>query len=110
MTASLGRAVKRKGRMPACSRVEVIPETHLSPLNPLGVKGTGEGATGSAVAAVANAVADAMMPLRLRLTEVPVTPSLLHGLMDEAAHRPQKGEPCLRSATDGWGARSAQDG
>ena len=44
-----------------------------SPLNPLGVKGAGEGGTLSAPAAIANAVADALRPLRVVVTEMPLT-------------------------------------
>jgi CO/xanthine dehydrogenase Mo-binding subunit len=44
-----------------------------SPLNPLGVKGAGEGGTVPAPAAIANAVADALRPLRVDVTEMPLT-------------------------------------
>src|SRR6266850_3102536 len=44
-----------------------------SPLNPLGVKGAGEGGTLPAPAAIANAVADALRPLGVELTEMPLT-------------------------------------
>jgi carbon-monoxide dehydrogenase large subunit len=44
-----------------------------SPLNPLGVKGAGEGGTLPAPAAVANAVADALGPLAVQVTEMPLT-------------------------------------
>ena len=44
-----------------------------SPLNPLGVKGAGEGGTLPAAAAIANAVADALRPLAVQLTEMPLT-------------------------------------
>ena len=44
-----------------------------SPLNPLGVKGAGEGGTLPAPAAIANAVADALRPLRVVVTEMPLT-------------------------------------
>jgi aerobic carbon-monoxide dehydrogenase large subunit len=39
-----------------------------------GLKGTGEGGTLGATAAVPNAVADALRPLGVRLTEIPLTP------------------------------------
>ena len=48
------------------------PETP-SPLNPLGVKGAGEGGTLPAPAAIANAVADALRPLGVAVTEMPLT-------------------------------------
>jgi carbon-monoxide dehydrogenase large subunit len=44
-----------------------------SPLNPLGVKGAGEGGTLPAPAAIANAVADALRPLGVEVTETPLT-------------------------------------
>src|SRR5438128_2475074 len=44
-----------------------------SPLNPLGVKGAGEGGALPAPAAVANAIADALRPLGVELTELPPT-------------------------------------
>jgi len=44
-----------------------------SPLNPLGVKGAGEGGTLPAPAAIANAVADALRPLGVAVTEMPLT-------------------------------------
>jgi aerobic carbon-monoxide dehydrogenase large subunit len=54
--------------------IDVVHESHSSPLNPLGVKGTGEGGATSPPAAVLNAVADALRPLRLELTEIPLSP------------------------------------
>ncbi len=44
-----------------------------SPLNPLGVKGAGEGGTLPAPAAIANAVADALHPLAVEVREMPLT-------------------------------------
>jgi carbon-monoxide dehydrogenase large subunit len=46
-----------------------------SPLNPLGAKGAGEGGTIPAPAAIANAVEDALRPLRARINRAPVTPA-----------------------------------
>lgn len=46
-----------------------------SPLNPLGVKGAGEGGLIPVPAAIANAVEDALRPFAARITELPVTPS-----------------------------------
>lgn len=45
--------------------------------NPLGVKGVGEGGAVAAPAAVINAVEDALRPLPLRLTRIPLTPERL---------------------------------
>ncbi len=44
-----------------------------SPLNPLGVKGAGEGGTLPAPAAIANAVADALRHLDVSVTQMPLT-------------------------------------
>jgi carbon-monoxide dehydrogenase large subunit len=63
---------------------EVVHQNHPTPLNPLGVKGVGEGGTTSAPAALANAVADAMKPLRLQVDSVPLTPARVKRLIDEA--------------------------
>jgi carbon-monoxide dehydrogenase large subunit len=54
-------------------RLEVHHVVTPSPLNPLGVKGAGEGGTLPAPAAIANAIADALRPLGVELTEMPLT-------------------------------------
>jgi carbon-monoxide dehydrogenase large subunit len=54
-------------------RLEVHHVVTPSPLNPLGVKGAGEGGTLPAPAAIANAVADALRPLGVAVTEMPLT-------------------------------------
>ena len=46
-----------------------------SPLNPLGAKGVGEGGSIGAPAAIANAVADALLPLGIRHLDPPFTPA-----------------------------------
>jgi carbon-monoxide dehydrogenase large subunit len=51
-------------------RLDVRHVVTPSPLNPLGVKGAGEGGTLPAPAAIANAVADA---LGIHVTEMPLT-------------------------------------
>jgi carbon-monoxide dehydrogenase large subunit len=61
---------------------EVAHDNHASPLNPLGVKGVGEGGTTSAPVAIANAVADALWPQDVRITEMPLTPARLRGLIE----------------------------
>lgn len=54
--------------------IKVGHRTHLSELNPLGVKGVGEGGAVSPPAAIANAVVDALRPLRIRIDRVPIRP------------------------------------
>ena len=48
-----------------------------SPLNPLGVKGAGEGSTVPAAAAVISAIEDALTPFNVHITEAPITPARL---------------------------------
>ena len=67
----------------------VVHDNHPSPLNVLGVKGTGEGGTTSPPAAVINAVADALRPLRLDFCEMPLTATRLHAALEMAADRRQ---------------------
>jgi aerobic carbon-monoxide dehydrogenase large subunit len=55
-----------------------------SPLNPLGVKGAGEGGTIPAPAAIANAVEDALRPYGARITELPLTPPRVVGAIRAA--------------------------
>jgi carbon-monoxide dehydrogenase large subunit/6-hydroxypseudooxynicotine dehydrogenase subunit gamma len=58
----------------------LLSEDAPSPLNPLGVKGAGEGGITACGAALANAIADALrMPESV--TTIPVTPSAVRGLM-----------------------------
>jgi carbon-monoxide dehydrogenase large subunit len=62
--------------LPRASDVPPLEVLHVvtpSPLNPLGVKGAGEGGTLPAPAAIANAVADALRPLGVEITEMPLT-------------------------------------
>lgn len=68
--------------------IEVVHENHPTPLNPLGAKGVGEGGTTSAPAALANAVVDAMRPMRLEVNSMPMTPSRLKKLLDDALELP----------------------
>ena len=49
-----------------------------------GFRGLGEGGTIGALAAVANAVADALAPLGVEVREVPLTPARIHRLVAEA--------------------------
>jgi aerobic carbon-monoxide dehydrogenase large subunit len=60
-----------------------------SPLNPFGMKGAGEGGTTGSVAAVANAVADALAPLGINVTsDGPFTPPNLLRLIKTATRSP----------------------
>jgi carbon-monoxide dehydrogenase large subunit len=57
--------------------VHVFHRESPTPFNPLGAKGAGEGGTIGAPAAVIAAIEDALKPLRLELSELPMTPSRL---------------------------------
>jgi carbon-monoxide dehydrogenase large subunit len=62
-------------------RVEVLHLEQPSPSTLGGFKGVGEGGTIGAPAAIANAVADALAPLGIEITELPVTPERLFRLL-----------------------------
>ena len=71
--------------MPTCGEVPNIRQVHLetpSPLNPLGLKGIGEGGAIAPPVAVANAVVDALRPLgSIEISETPVTPERVLALI-----------------------------
>ncbi len=69
--------------MPDVTVARILEETP-TPLNPLGVKGVGEGGSSGTGAAIANAVADALTPLGVTITALPLTPSKLVALVDAA--------------------------
>ena len=54
-----------------------------SPLTPLGAKGSGEGSSMSFPAAFANAVADALAPLGIGITRLPLHGEVLHQLLSD---------------------------
>jgi aerobic carbon-monoxide dehydrogenase large subunit len=55
-------------------RMHLIHQHSPSPLNPLGVKGVGEGGPIGPPAAIANAVADALRPFRVEFDRTPIAP------------------------------------
>ena len=59
-----------------------------SPLTHLGAKGSGEGSSMSFPVAIANAVADALAPLGVRVDSLPLHPNVLHNLISTAAGGP----------------------
>ncbi|HLW45815.1 MAG TPA: molybdopterin cofactor-binding domain-containing protein, partial [Acidimicrobiales bacterium] len=76
--------------LPTTTEVPPITVAHQvfpSEVNPFGIKGCGEGGAVGPPAAVANAIADALRPLDVRVTRVPVHPERLLELID-AARRP----------------------
>jgi carbon-monoxide dehydrogenase large subunit len=54
-----------------------------STANPLGMKGCGEAGTVGAMAAVANAVQDALWPLGIRQVDMPFTPARVWGMLQQ---------------------------
>jgi carbon-monoxide dehydrogenase large subunit len=66
--------------MPDTIVVRILEETP-TPLNPLGVKGVGEGGSSGAGAAIANAVADALAPLGVTIRDLPLSPQKLAALV-----------------------------
>ena len=76
--------------VPTAMELPAIETVHLeypSPRNPLGMKGIGEGGAISPPAAIANAVEDALRPWGVRVTRTPLGPSVVLGLLDQAAAR-----------------------
>ncbi|HEY6254482.1 MAG TPA: xanthine dehydrogenase family protein molybdopterin-binding subunit, partial [Xanthobacteraceae bacterium] len=65
--------------------VEVLHMTTPSPLNPLGLKGAGEGGTIPAIAALLSAVENALAPFSVHIAEAPITPARIVALLGEAA-------------------------
>ena len=58
-----------------------------NPLNPLGVKGAGEGGTIPAPAAIIAAIEDALSPFGVRFVEMPLTPErIVAALRDAGAY------------------------
>ena len=73
--------------LPAASDVPEIALEHIvspSPLNPLGVKGAGEGGTIPAAAAIVAAIENALEPFGVHLTGSPVTPDRIAELIAAA--------------------------
>ena len=62
---------------PETPNVGVVHVESPSPINPLGVKGAGEGGTIPAPAAIMAAIEDALSPWNVSISGAPVTPSML---------------------------------
>jgi carbon-monoxide dehydrogenase large subunit len=63
--------------LPSSSEVPAVKSAHIetpSPLNPLGVKGAGEGGTIPAAAAIVGAIENALSPFGVRFSDSPLTP------------------------------------
>src|SRR5262249_52581415 len=66
-------------------RMQLIHQHSPSPLNPLGVKGVGEGGPIGPPAAIANAVCDALRPFAVELDRTPIKPKLVAAAIRAAA-------------------------
>ena len=66
-------------------RIEIGHMVSPSPLNPLGVKGAGEGGTLPAIAAIVGAIEDALAPFGVTIDEAPITPMRIVELIRAAA-------------------------
>ena len=91
-----------RGGQPARHDVRRLPPADLAPRcrrsststsegspgpGPGGYKGVGEGGAIAAPAAVANAIADALAPLGVTITRLPLSPATIVALIDEAPGR-----------------------
>jgi carbon-monoxide dehydrogenase large subunit len=73
--------------VPSACEIPSLDVMHIESESPTtlgGFRGMGEGGTIGAPAAVANAVADALAPLGIRINELPVTPERLFRLLSAA--------------------------
>ena len=61
-----------------------VMESHPSPINPLGAKGAGEGGIISVGGVIANAVADALTSLGIEPRDLPLSPSRVWQLVQDA--------------------------
>jgi 2-furoyl-CoA dehydrogenase large subunit len=73
--------------VPTAAEAPVIDIAHVvspSPLTPLGSKGLGESSSMTVPAVIANAVSDALAPLGIGITELPMSPTRLWALIEGA--------------------------
>ena len=66
-------------------RLHLIHQHSPSPLNPLGVKGVGEGGPIGPPAALANAISDALHPFKVEFNRTPITPRHIREAIREAS-------------------------
>jgi carbon-monoxide dehydrogenase large subunit len=73
--------------LPAATDMPPIAILHsetASPLNPLGVKGAGEGGTIAAIGAIIGAVENALAPFGIKINEAPISPARIVELVNAA--------------------------
>ena len=76
--------------LPSACEIPHVDAVHIetpSPLNPLGVKGAGEGGTIPAAAAIVAAVENALDPFGVKLNESPITPDRIVAAIEKARRR-----------------------
>jgi carbon-monoxide dehydrogenase large subunit len=74
--------------LPGASAVPMVETVHLhtpTPINPLGVKGAGEGGTIPAPAAIVAAVENALAPFEVTIEEFPLTPGRVVAMLEKSA-------------------------
>ena len=69
---------------PDVPNVEVLHTVSPSPLNPIGVKGAGEGGTIAVIAAIISAIENALSPFGARLAEMPISPEKIVRIVQQA--------------------------
>jgi len=77
--------------LPSATDVPAVKSVHIetpSPLNPLGVKGAGEGGTIPAAAAIVAAIENALQPFGVHFTDSPLTPDKIVASIGERALYP----------------------
>ncbi|HLK82098.1 MAG TPA: xanthine dehydrogenase family protein molybdopterin-binding subunit [Xanthobacteraceae bacterium] len=62
--------------------IAILHSETASPLNPLGVKGAGEGGTIAAIGAIIGAVENALAPFGIKINEAPVSPARIVELLN----------------------------
>jgi carbon-monoxide dehydrogenase large subunit len=83
LTTNLGEYL-----LPLATDMPSVEAHHMetpSPLNPLGVKGAGEGGTIGSIAAIISAVENALEPFGVHLAEAPIEPQRIVELLGDAA-------------------------
>jgi carbon-monoxide dehydrogenase large subunit len=66
---------------PEMPNIEIVHLESPSPINPIGVKGAGEGGTIPAAACVISAVEDALRPFGVRIAQHPISPAFLKSML-----------------------------
>src|SRR5436189_80186 len=82
--------------VPTAVEAPVIDIAHVvspSPLTPLGSKGLGESSSMTVPAVIANAVSDALAPIGVRISELPMSPARLWELIERARKTGGSGSP-----------------